>query len=759
MCYTLQAMDKVTGYVEKIIYRNPANGYTVLSVEEEDGHVTCTGNCMTLSEGEFVELEGEFVFHATYGLQLKIRRAKSSLPPDNIMAVERYLASGAIKGIGEVTAKRIVERFGADTLRIMDEEPERLSEIKGISKRKAQEIGLCQEEKKELRNALIFLGEYGISNALAVKLYNEYQGEIYSIIRTNPYRLADDISGIGFKKADEIAFKGGIEPGSEFRIKSCLIYILQVAASEGNVYLPDEILKKRVQETLAVSDSDDVYDISFEEIDRCTMDLAIDCRIIIKEDENEQRQIFYSSYYYTELYIAKLLHNIDIPERIRSERVNERIDEVSKALCVELDGLQRQAVFICAQRGVTVITGGPGTGKTTTINAIIRFFEQEGKNILLAAPTGRAAKRMTEATGFGARTIHRMLELSGEISDSSPGANFERNEDNPLDADVVIVDEMSMVDIFLMNALLKAIRPGTKLILVGDADQLPSVGAGNVLKDIIASGCIRTVKLTRIFRQDEGSDIVLNAHKINKGQEIELKSSSRDFIFIKRDDPDVILASVLTLIKDKLPGYVGCSPEDIQVLSPSKRGALGTERLNRFLQSRLNPKKPGKNELPVRDMIFREGDKVMHIKNNYELEWEMRTETGFVYEKGKGIFNGDLGVITIINEHTQMMEVLFDDGKYVIYSYEGLDEVTLAYAATVHKSQGSEYPAVILPLLSGPQMLMNRNILYTAVTRAKKCVCIVGSEETVQNMIKNEREERRYSGLKDRLLEMEGTLL
>ena len=752
-------MDEITGYVEKIIYRNPSNGYTVFSVEEEDGHVTCTGNCMGLSEGEYVQLEGEFVFHASYGLQFKVQKAESCLPADNITAIERYLASGAIKGIGQVTAKRIVEKFGTDTLRIMDEEPERLSEIKGISKKKAQEIGLCQEEKKELRNALIFLGEYGISNALAVKLYNEYHDEIYSIIRTNPYTLADDISGIGFKKADEIAFKGGIEPGSEFRIKSCLIYVLQTAASEGNVYLPDDILKERTHDILSAPERGDVYDISYEEIDRCIMDLAIDCRIVIKEDENEKRRIFYSSYYYTELYIAKLLHNIDVPEKIKPGLIKERIREVERGLCVELDELQRQAVYTCAQRGVTVITGGPGTGKTTTINAIIRFFEQEEKNILLAAPTGRAAKRMTQATGFGARTIHRMLELSGEISDSSPGANFDRNEDNPLKADVVIVDEMSMVDIFLMNALLKAIRPGTKLILVGDSDQLPSVGAGNVLKDIIASGCINCVKLTKIFRQDKDSDIVLYAHMINAGRKIELKASSKDFIFIKRDDPDVILASVLTLIKDKLPGYVGCESADIQVLSPAKRGALGVERLNRFLQSRLNPKSPEKKELPVRDMIFREGDKVMHIKNNYELEWEMRTQTGFVYEKGKGIFNGDIGVISQINEHTQMAEVLFDDGKYVIYSYEDLDEVTLSYAATVHKSQGSEYPAVILPLLSGPVMLMNRNILYTAVTRAKKCVCIVGSEKTVQDMIKNEREERRYSGLKDALIETKGSVL
>ena len=750
-------MEKIRGYVEKIIFRNRQNGYTVFSIEEEDGHATCTGGCALLEEGEFVELEGEYVFHPTYGLQFKVERAVSSMPQETL-AIERYLASGAIKGIGEVTAKRIVEKFGPDTLRIMDEEPERLAEIKGISKRKAREIGLQQEEKKELRNALIFMGEYGISNALAVKIYNQYQDEIYSIIRTNPYRLADDITGIGFKKADEIAFRGGIEPDSEFRIKSCIIHVLVHAGTEGNVYLPDEILKKRVHDILAAPDTQNIYEISEEEIERCIMDLAVDCRLILKEIEGS-RQVYYSSYYYTELYIARLLHSINISAAAKPERIEEKIKKVEGTLEVELDAQQRQALAACAGNGVLVITGGPGTGKTTTINAIIRYFEQEGKKILLAAPTGRAAKRMTEATKFGAKTIHRMLELSGEISDTSPGADFERNEDNPLDADAVIVDEMSMVDIFLMNALLKAIRPGTRLILVGDSDQLPSVGAGNVLKDIIASECVETVKFTKIFRQAEDSDIVTYAHKINRGEEIELRPSSRDFIYIKRDNPDIILASILTLIKDKLPKYVGCAPEDIQVLAPSKKGPLGTERLNRFLQSRLNPKKEGKHELAVRDMIFREGDKVMHIKNNYELEWELRTKSGFVYEKGKGIFNGDLGVIKIINEHTQLVEVLFDDGKYVTYTYEALDEVTLAYAATVHKSQGSEYPAVILPLLSGPPMLMNRNILYTAVTRAKKCVCIVGSAETVQNMIKNEREEKRYSGLKDRLIEMKGSVL
>ena len=401
-----------------------------------------------------------------------------------------------------------------------------------------------------------------------------------------------------------------------------------------------------------------------------------------------------------------------------------------------------------------VITGGPGTGKTTTINSIIKYFQEDYKEILLAAPTGRAAKRMTEATGWEAKTIHRMLDLSGELTDTSEGARFDRNEDNPLEADVIIIDEMSMVDMFLMSALLRAIRPGTRLILVGDVDQLPSVGAGNVLKDIIDSGCFNTVKLSKIFRQAEESDIVMNAHKINRGEEIELRPDSHDFIFIKRDNPQSILSAVLGLVRDKLPAYVKADASEVQVLAPAKKGALGINFMNKFLQENLNPAQPGKKEIPVGDDMFREGDKVMHIKNNYNLEWEMRTKTGFAYDAGKGIFNGDIGVIEKINEHTQMVGVCFDDGKHVIYSFDQLEELVLAYAVTIHKSQGSEYPAVVLPLLTGPELLMNRNILYTAVTRAKTCVCIVGSEETVKRMIRNIREMTRYSGLKDQLISL-----
>ena len=754
-------MESFKAYVERIIYRNAENGFTVLSAEENGCETVCTGNFRFIEPGEYLEFTGDFVFHPTYGEQFKVEHYET-IVPDDLFAIERYLSSGAIRGIGKVTAKRIVEKFGEDALRIMDEEPERLAEIKGISPSKAQEIAAQQEEKKDLRKALLFLGNYGISNALSVKIYNQYQNAVYDIIRENPYQLADDIHGIGFRKADEIAFKAGISPDSDFRIKSCIQYELVQAASEGHVFLPDDILKHRCLETLRPNTMDDVAEITEEDIERCIMDLAIESRLIIKSDDAEassSRQIYHTLYYYTELGIAKMLHELDLKGKVAEDQILKRIQKIEEKSGIVLDELQREAVIQAVNSGILIITGGPGTGKTTTINTIIKYFEQDYKEILLAAPTGRAAKRMTEATGWEAKTIHRLLDLSGELEDTSAGARFDRNEDNPLEADVIIIDEMSMVDMFLMSALLRAIEPGTRLILVGDVDQLPSVGPGNVLRDLIDSGCYKTVKLTRIFRQAEESDIVVNAHKINRGEQIQLRPDSRDFIFIKREDTQSVLSAVLGLVRDKLPGYVGTDSSEIQVLSPVKRGPLGVEYMNRFLQESLNPPAKGKPEIPAFSYVFREGDKVMHIKNNYELDWEMRTKSGFAYEQGKGIFNGDLGVITRINEHSKLLEVHFDDGKYVIYNFDQLEELTLAYAATIHKSQGSEYPAIILPLLSGPPLLMNRNILYTAVTRAKKCVCIVGTESAVKRMIENVREQKRYSGLKNRILEFRGRIL
>ena len=756
-------MEKIRGCVEKIIYHNRENGYAVLNIEENGCETVCVGVFSFIDEGEYLELTGEFVFHPSYGQQFKVSYAESVMPDDTV-SIERYLGSGAIKGIGTVTAHRIVEKFGEDTLRIIDDEPERLAEIKGISMKKAQEIAAQQEEKKDLRKAMIFLGDYGISNAMAVKIYGQYEHDVYRIIKENPYQLADDINGIGFRKADEIASRAGVAPNSEFRIRSCIIHVLVQAAGEGNVYLPDGILKRRVMDILNPAEppvyDDDIesFYITDEEIEKCIMDLAIDCRLILKNGSGG-RQVFYSSYYYTEQNIARMLTLLNVKGKIPEYEIDEKISAVEAASDIELEENQRQAVKSAANSGVLVITGGPGTGKTTTINALISYFEQDYKEIVLAAPTGRAAKRLSETCGREAKTIHRMLEISGELEDTSAGARFERNEDCPLDADVVIIDEMSMVDIFLMGALLKAVNVGTRLIMVAAVDQLPSGGPGNVLRDIIESGCFHTVRLTKIFRQAAESDIITNAHKINHGEQIELSPASRDFIFIKRDNPAVILGSILTLLKEKLPGYVGSGMHEIQVLTPVRKGSLGVENINSFLQKSLNPASPEKAETEVRDMIFREGDKVMHIKNNYSLEWEMRTASGFVYDKGCGIFNGDIGVISRINSFTRMLEVKFDDGKVVIYSFDQLEELTLAYATTIHKAQGSEYPAVILPLLKGPRMLMNRNILYTAVTRARKCVCIVGDENSVRGMINNVREAMRYSGLKERITELKGHVI
>ncbi len=728
-----------------------------MNIEDNGCETVCVGVFNFVNEGEFLELTGEFVFHPAYGMQFKVQHSQASIP-ENVVSIEKYLASGAIKGIGKVTAGRIVKAFGEDTLRIIDEEPERLAQVKGISMKKAQEIAAAQEEKKDLRKAMIFLGDLGISNTLAVKIYKQYENDVYDILRENPYRLADDITGIGFRKADEIAAAAGIAGNSWFRIQSCILHVLVNAAGEGNVYLPLESLKKEVKELLNSPDMPPEDEVKGEDIDHCITELAADNRIIVK-DLPEGRQVYYTSYYYTELNIAGMLHNLNVNMKISEEEFRDRIARVEDSSDIILDEMQRKAVEMAAGSGVLVITGGPGTGKTTTINAIIKYFEQDGMEIFLAAPTGRAAKRMTEACGIEARTIHRMLELSGEIEDTSAGARFERNEDYPLEADVVIIDEMSMVDIFLMSALLKAVRAGTRLILSGDVDQLPSVGPGNVLKDIIDSENFPTVRLTKIFRQAQESEIITNAHRINQGEQIDLRPDSKDFIFIRRDDPAVILGSILTLVRDKLPGYVHADMLDIQVLSPSKKGSLGALQINRFLQANLNPPSEEKNEIEYHDTVFREGDKVMHIKNNYSIVWEMKTKSGFTYDSGTGIFNGDIGIIKRINAHTQLFEVLFDDGKTVIYTFEQLEELTLAYATTIHKAQGSEYPAVILPILSGPKVLMNRNILYTAVTRARKCVCIVGKEEAVRGMIDNVREAQRYSGLKDRIEETRGHVL
>ena len=732
-------MEKVTGYVEHIVFRNEENGYTVFHLENEDGEVTCVGNLNFITEGEMLELEGEYVNHSVYGNQLKVSAYRVKEPED-LVSIERYLGSGAIKGIGQTMASRIVKKFREDTFRIIEEEPERLAEIKGISERKAMEIASQMEEKKDMRKSMIYLQKYGISTKLAAKIYQRYGMKVHQILEENPYRLADDIEGVGFRTADEIAARIGIHMDSDYRIRSGLFYILQQAVAEGHIYLPEELLLRRAKVLLG---------IEIEDIEKYIMDLCMERKTVMKEKDGKVI-VYPAHYYYMELNTAKMLNDLDIDCQMPEDMMEKRLRAVEEKEKIELDPLQHKAVIESIKHGLLILTGGPGTGKTTTINTMIQFFESEGLSILLAAPTGRAAKRMTEATGYEAQTIHRLLEVNGNPEEESTGG-FLRNRENPLEADVIIIDEMSMVDLNLMHALLSAVVQGTRLILVGDVDQLPSVGPGSVLKDIISSERFHVVTLTKIFRQAGESDIIMNAHKINAGEPVELNKKSRDFFFVKCDEADTIIGGIIALIQRKLPQYVQAHPNEIQVMTPTRKGLLGVERMNVILQKYLNPADEKKTEREINGRLFREGDKVMQIKNNYQLEWEICTRFGLTVDKGMGVFNGDMGVISEINEYKETVEVEYDEGRKVKYGFDMVDELELAYAITVHKSQGSEYPAVILPLLPGPKLLYNRNLLYTAVTRAKKCLTIIGSDTTFQEMIRNKSEQERYTSLAERI--------
>lgn len=732
-------MDTISGYVEHIIYQNPENGYTVMELMGDEAGITCVGSCRGLSEGETIEATGEYAEHPMYGRQFKISAYQTVAPRDRV-SMERYLGSGAIKGIGAALAARIVKKFGDDTFRIIEEEPERLAEVKGISQNKAREIASQMEEKRDLRDALIYLQQFGISNTLALRIYDNYGMALYGIIKENPYRLAEDIHGIGFKIADEIAARIGIHTDSDYRIRSGVIYTLQQAVGEGHCYLPMSLLLERAGTLLGVA----------QEYIRPQLDnLVMDKKLIIKSE-----LVYAASYYYAELNCAHMLRQLDIPMRQEEQHIQRTLEAITGEIGIALDELQYRAVLGAIQNGLFILSGGPGTGKTTTINTIIRFFEREGYDIFLAAPTGRAAKRMTEATGFEARTIHRMLELNGAVSDEDKRRiRFEKNEENPLEADAIIIDEMSMVDLPLFQSLLKAIMPGTRLILVGDVDQLPSVGPGQVLRDIMQAQAFPMVVLQKIFRQAGESDIVVNAHHINHGEQIALDNKSRDFFLLERSDVNVIYKHMIQLIREKLPPYVHATPYDIQVLTPMRKGSLGVETLNGILQQYLNPPDAGKREHVSGETIYREGDKVMQVRNNYQLEWEIVSRYGIPVDKGMGVFNGDMGRILEIRESSSELVVEFDEGRRVTYPFSLLEELELSYAITIHKSQGSEYPAVILPLLTGPRMLFNRNLLYTGVTRARNCVTILGSSQTVRGMIDNVSENRRYTSLDQRIRE------
>lgn len=741
-------METIKGYVDHIIYQNKDNGYAVLSMNVDDEEEICVGIFRGVDNGENLEITGEYVEHPSYGFQFKANSFKV-VEPDDLLSMERYLGSGAIKGVGEALAKRIVKRFGKDTFRVIEEEPERLVEVKGISERIAQQITDQMIEKREIREAFLFLQKYGITNTLAVKIYEKYGMGMYGILKENPYRLAEDIQGVGFRLADEIAEKIGIHTDSDYRIRSGILYTLLQASLEGHMFLPMRVLVRRSADLLQVP----------EEVIRAQIqNLHMDHKVVVKKTTDEP-EVYAFSYYYAELNCARMLRELNVlmeSELLDSEekRIETILQRILKEQGLELDELQKNAVLECVKHGIMILSGGPGTGKTTTINTIIRYFDEEGMDILLAAPTGRAAKRMTEATGYEARTIHRMLEINGGMEDGSR-ARFERNGENPLEADVVIIDEMSMVDIYLFQSLLEAVSVGTRLILVGDVDQLPSVGPGQVLQDLIESKSFPTVMLKKIYRQAGESDIVMNAHRINMGQKIALNNKSKDFFFLPRNDVQVIYKHMIQLITEKLPRYVEAQPYDIQVLTPMRKGSLGVETLNEILQRYLNPADPSRKEHAAGDRIFREGDKVMQIKNNYQLEWEIVSQYGIRIDSGSGVFNGDIGTIRRIREESSTVQVEYDEHRLVEYTFSQLDEIELAYAITIHKSQGSEYPAVLLPLLSGPKMLMNRNLLYTAVTRARKCVTILGSQEVVDGMIENENQYHRYTGLGRRILELE----
>ena len=741
-------MEERKGYVENIIYRSEETAYTVFELAGTDGKTTCTGVIPSISAGESCLVTGSFMQHAVYGQQLRVD-SYEAIAPETAEAMLRYLSSGAVKGIGAALAARIVKKFGSDTLQIMDEEPERLAEVKGISLRGAREIAAQMQEKRDLRDAMLFLQQYGITNTMALRIWKTYGMGTYKILKENPYRLAEDVRGIGFATADLIAGRAGIRPDSDFRIRSGLLYILSEAAGEGHSYLPREEAVRRAQRLLQVEE---------DRIGLQMDNLLVERELVARG--TEPQQIYSPLMFREEQQIARMLLELasDRPTEAETGDPEVRIRAIEEREGLELDELQREAVLQALEHTVLLLSGGPGTGKTTTINTIIRVLRDMGLSVMLAAPTGRAARRMTEATGYPAMTIHRMLGVRVLSADDGQGkmstGGFEKGRDNPLETDALIIDEMSMVDVHLFHALLKALLPGTRLILVGDVDQLPSVGPGRVLQDLMESGAFRTIRLKKIFRQALESDIVVNAHRILEGEPLSLDNRSRDFFFLERDQVPVIYKHTVDLLRGRLPGYVGCQPWEVQVLTPMRKGNLGVTRLNEVLQSVLNPPSEDRREITRQEVTFREGDKVMQTRNNYQITWEVRGNFGIPVEQGTGIFNGDFGRVEEIDPKAQTMTVRFDEDRIVEYPFSELEDLELAYAVTVHKSQGSEYPAVILPLLSGPSGLFSRNLLYTAVTRARGCVVILGSRRAVQAMIDNTRQSLRYTGLRDRIDEV-----
>ena len=742
----LDEMERIAGFVNECIFENEDTGYKVLEVESDDGLqlMTVVGIMPDLQVGEHIEARGRWKEHNTYGEQFEVSTFSRSLPQDKD-AMERYLGSGAIKGIGAALAHRIVEKFGDNTFHIIETEPERLAEVKGISSAKACEIGEQFAAQSATREAMVFLQSFGLTPNMSMRIYKEFGLKTVSVLSQNPYILAERVQGIGFRRADEIARQMGIPEESPGRIRGAIRFALQNAAGEGHTYLPLDKLEDEVYRLIGLSGL---------MVENALTESVMEGQLIQKRELEEER-VYLKSFYAAEAGVARrLMELIEQPQEISEDVYKLRMQKIEKEQKIELSEEQREAVLAALKEGVLIITGGPGTGKTTIINVLLELLEQDDKKYMLAAPTGRAAKRMTEATGRDAKTIHRLLEIQFGIADSGKQI-FQRDEEHPLETDVVILDEVSMIDVTLMNHLLKAIVPGTRLILAGDKDQLPSVGAGNVLKDMIQSEAIVVKKLTKIYRQAAMSDIVVGAHLINQGQYPVFNQKDTDLFFMKRKVKEDVIRTMVEVILKRMPKFAGCSPvDDIQVLTPMKRGLLGVENLNPRLQEALNPKSSKKAELEYRDMVFREGDKVMQIKNNYSMAWKVLNRYGYPLEEGEGVFNGDVGRVKQINTKNRTVTVLFDEKRQVEYDYVDLEELELAYAITIHKSQGTESPIIVLPLHSGPEILFSRNLLYTAVTRAKRYVVVIGDEAMVHKMVDNDRQAVRYSSLEARLREI-----
>lgn len=735
-------MEALNGIVESIVFKSSDTGYTVIKFRENNIIHTAVGVLPHVKEGQNLKITGSWVNHSQFGKQFKVEECEEILPTSKD-GIEKYLSSGIIQGIGPVTAKKIVNKFGEDTLNILDNNIERLKEIEGIGKKKLETIIESYREQRELKNITIFLQTHGLSVNQCLKIYKKYGASSVDTVKNNPYILCDEISGIGFKTSDKIARSLGIEIDSPFRIQSGIRYVINEFCANGHTFMPKDELIKEASNVLTVSG-----DIIEENIKNAALD-----RKIKLERVNDKEGVFTIPNYYCELGITNRILTLAISNfQDISVDVDHLILQFEKKNNITFAESQKDAIISAFQNGIEIITGGPGTGKTTIIKCIIEIFETCGLKVLLGAPTGRAAKRMSESTGKEATTIHRMLDMG--VFEKEESVFVTNAEEHSLEADVVIIDEASMIDITLMNALLKSIKVGTRLIIVGDVDQLPSVGAGNVLNDFIESGFTKVVRLKEIFRQGKESMIVVNAHKINKGEMPKLNEKGTDFFFIRNDIQEGILNTIIDLINTRLPKFNSNwdKLKSIQVLVPMKKGVLGVTNLNERIQNVLNPKAPYKKEKEFRSMVFREGDKVMQIKNNYSLKWTRIAGKG--EHEGSGVFNGDMGFIESIDLEGKKLSIIFDDERRVIYDFMYLDELDLAYAITIHKSQGSEFPLVIIPAYMGAPLLMNRNLLYTGITRAKEMVVVVGIPKALKYMVDNTRSMERYSSLNWRIKEV-----